>query len=313
MMINKPGIYPDIASADYFADPCEGPSLTQSLAKVLIEQSPAHARDQHPRLREAALAEDEPVEKYIAAQAIGNAAHMLMIRRGKEIEIADFDSWRTKEARTFREDAEQAGKTPILIKHFETATHMVNAARTQMINRGCEEAFTEGQGNGEVCIAWCEDGLWFRSLIDWLPTDHRILYDYKTSGMSCAPHGLGRMMMDAGWDIQAAMHERGLNILDPVNAGRRKFRFVAQENEPPYALVVCELTEAVMTMGRKKLEYAIRLWRMCMKSGAWPLYPPEIFRPEYPAWGESQWLAREIHEAAAERHPDRDARNLLAG
>jgi hypothetical protein len=41
MKITKPGIYPGVSSADYFADPCPTPSLTQSLCKILIERSPA--------------------------------------------------------------------------------------------------------------------------------------------------------------------------------------------------------------------------------------------------------------------------------
>jgi hypothetical protein len=47
-MIIQPGIYYDITPADYFADPCPEPSATQSVLKVLLDQSPAHARCEHP-------------------------------------------------------------------------------------------------------------------------------------------------------------------------------------------------------------------------------------------------------------------------
>src|SRR6202012_5013866 len=43
MKITEPGIYRDITEADYRADPFGG-SFTQSLAKVLNEHSPLHAR-----------------------------------------------------------------------------------------------------------------------------------------------------------------------------------------------------------------------------------------------------------------------------
>src|ERR1035438_10073976 len=39
-----PGIYKGMLSDDYFADPTPEPSLSQSVAKILIEQSPLHAR-----------------------------------------------------------------------------------------------------------------------------------------------------------------------------------------------------------------------------------------------------------------------------
>ena len=313
--ITKPGIYYDMQAADYFADPCPEPSLTQSIAKVLIERSALHAKCEHPRLRPQVEAIEEP-EKYVAAQAIGNAAHLSMIRRGKEIAVAEFDSWRSDKSKAFREAAEAAGKTPILEKHMLRAHAMVLAARLQLIDGGFTLAFANGEGNGEVCIAWEEDGLWFRSLIDWMPQYMDVFYDYKTTGMSVAPHGIGRMMVDAGWDVQAAMHERGLAILDPgikPKPTKRRYRFVVQENEPPYALIVCELSDAVMEMGRRKLEYAVGIWRTCMRTGAWPSYPAELHVPEYPGWAEAGWLNREIHEAGRRRAPQIASDHLMAG
>ena len=46
-MIGKAGIYTLSAEA-YHADPCPEPSLSASIANVLLQRSPAHARIQHP-------------------------------------------------------------------------------------------------------------------------------------------------------------------------------------------------------------------------------------------------------------------------
>lgn len=297
MLIKSPGLYKDFSTDDYFADPCQAPSLSQSVAKVLIEQSPLHAKMAHPKL---ALPiehddDDEP-EKYVKALAIGNAAHKLMLGRGKQMAVADFDSWRKKEAKEFREDAILHGREPILAKHYETAERMVLAARGQLsLIEGCERAFREG--DAEVVVASCEDGLWLRSMIDWITPDLREVVDYKTSGMSASPYNTGKLMASAGWDIQGAMHSRILDALDPAGAGRRRFLYVCQENEPPFALTVNELSESVMTIGRKKLDYAVRSWRRCMENGDWPAYPPVIIRPEYPVYAETAWLAREEMES----------------
>lgn len=303
-MMLKPGIYPDMDEAAYYADPAPGPSLTQSIAKVLIERSPAHARLEHPRL--CPPGETEP-ESYSAAKAIGSAAHRMMTGRGREVYVAPFDDWRTKEAKAQRDAAIAAGQIPILEKHGERAVSMVRSACSALLKAGIETAFRADTGSGEVCLLWQEDDLWFRSLVDWMPTDLLIPHDYKTTEMSVAPHGLSRMMINAGWDIQAAMQERGLAVLDPKNAGRRKFRFVVQEQDPPFALVVCELPESVLTLGRKKLDYAVNLWRACLKADVWPAYPPEVFYPEYPAYAETAWLNREVENAA------RPTNILLAG
>jgi hypothetical protein len=307
MRITEPGIYADISAADYYADPAPIPSLTQSIAKVLIDQSPLHARAAHPRFVEAEQADDE-AEKYVKAQAIGTAAHRLMIERGMEISAAPFDSWRSDKAKAFRADAEAAGKFAILAKHLVTADEMVTEALVQITTHEAHDAFSNGRG--EVMIAWEEDGIWFRSLVDWLHHDLTKVDDYKTGALSAAPHDVAGRMVAAGWDIQAAMIERGLNVLDPRGAGRRKFRFCVQENYRPYALSICELPESTMTMGRKKLQMAVDAWRHCITNDRWPAYPTELLRPEYPGWAEAKWLDREITEAARDRFP---ADMLMAG
>lgn len=293
--ITEPGVYLDMAAADYFADPCPAPSLTQSVAKILLDRSPLHAYGAHPRLG----GEADRAEDYVSAQAIGNAAHKLFLGRGKEIVVIEAPDFRTKEARATRDAVSAEGKVPILAKHYGRAQTMVKRAHEQL------EAFglAHPVGDTEAVIAWEEDGIWLRSMIDLLSPDRRLVIDYKTSGMSCAPHGIGRMMNDAGWDVQAAMHERGLFAVDPEGAGRRRHLFIAQENEEPYALTVVQISEAVMTMGRKKIAVAMDIWRRCIESDRWPGYPPEIVMPELPSWAETAWLDREeVEFTDATRH-----------
>lgn len=292
----KPGIYRDIDSAAYYADPCEQPSLSQSIAKIILDHSPLHAKLEHPRLCPVKADEDEDAEKYMKAQAIGNAAHKMLLGRGKEVDVLDFDNFRTKEAKMAREIAEKAGRVVILEKHMTGAEAMVAAARAQIAKHEANLTFKEG--SGEVAIICEDDGVWLRSLVDWLGFDLRRCDDYKSGGVSVAPHVIGLRMVDQGWDIQAAMQERILDVLDPEGAGRRKHRFIAQENMPPYALTVCELSESVMTMGRKKLQQAISMWRSCTKMNRWPGYPNRVVMPEYPGFKEKQWLDREEFEFA---------------
>lgn len=314
--ISAPGIFTDFDVAAYHADCCPAPSLNQSLVKVILDQSVGHAKCEHPRLKVDAQSVDEPTEKYDAAKAIGNAAHLLLIGRGKKLKVFDAPNWNAtgmgKGAKTqLLEDRDRAiadGFEPILQKHHDRALQMADRAREQLNQANWLEDFRVG--DGEVVVAWQEDGFWFRSLIDWRLTT--ILTDYKSTGMSVAPHVLGRLAVDAGWDIQAAFQERGLDVLDPEGAGRRRFRFFAQENYPPYAGVPVELTEAWLTMGRKKVAMAVDAWKDAMSSSSWPLYPPGVQRPEYPGWHESQWLNREITEAARQRVPIADD-HLMAG
>lgn len=286
MKLTKPGIYRGVTEADYRLDPCPSPSLTQSAVKILLERSPKHAWTGSPRLNPNFDPDDDP--KF----DVGNAAHRLVLGRGKDFEIVKASDWRTKAAQEAREKAADEGKIGILEHQFGQAAEMAAAARAQLDRHQDADAFTNG--DAEVMIAWEEDGIWFRSLIDWLHTDLRIVDDYKSTGMSVAPHVLGMRAEAAGWHIQHAFIERGLDVLDPARAGRRLFRNIAQETADPYALVTMRMNEHWLTMGRKKVQSGVDVWRRCIETGRWPSYPLHAIEPEYPNYKEKQWLDREL-------------------
>jgi len=289
--ITEPGIFTDIPANDYHADCCPTPSLTQSIVKTLWEKSPRHAWIAHPRLNPKW--EPDEATKF----NIGNCAHYHLLGRGKNIIVVDADDWRTKAAQLQRQEALAAGKVAVLREQWDRAGKMAEAAREQLQARGHTDAFTDAAGASEVMIAWREGDTWFRSLIDWLPKDCAIVWDYKTTAASAAPHALPNKVAEDGWAIQAAMHERGFSVLEPQGIGRRKHRFVCQENEPPYALTVSDIPESAMVMGRKILEHGLGLWHECMVAGthaaAWPLYDLHTQLPEFPPWAEARLLDRE--------------------
>ena len=72
MTVYDRGVY-EMPADQYHADPCEAPSLSSSLIKVLCSQSPIHAKAKHPRLS-AQIAEDE-AEHY----DIGTVAHAILL------------------------------------------------------------------------------------------------------------------------------------------------------------------------------------------------------------------------------------------
>ncbi len=88
--------------------------------------------------------------------------------------------------------------------------------------------------------------------------------------------------------------ERGLDIIDPASAGRRRYRFIGQETDKPHALTVMHMNEYWMTMGRKKVEAGIALWRPAVEHNYWRGYGTKAVIPEYPGFKEKQWLEREM-------------------
>ncbi len=289
-----PGIHLDIASADYFADPCESPSLTQSIASVLLDRSPRHAALRHPRLNPAW----EPYED--TKFNIGNAAHKLLIGRGKELVIVEADDWRTKDAKAARDEAHEAGKVAILAHQHDTAEDMAMAFRENIATvPDCVMAFDpHGGGHGEVVIIAEYDGVILRSMVDWM-RDTTHLDDLKTTGKSASPDNVPYVMADGEWALQAAIQERILDVIDPSGQGRRHHFFYLQENEDPYEVTVSELPEATLTKGRLMLDKAIAVWRDCMANNRWPGYPRIIHRPTYPAYMEARLIEQLMGDADA--------------
>lgn len=296
MKITKPGIYPGIRDADYRADPCPIPSLTQSLCKIALDRSMRSVRAACPPLNPDFEAEDDT--KF----DLGNTAHTMLLGRGKDIVALDFADWKTKAAKEAREAAAAEGKIGVLMGQHARAAAMAGEARAQLDRHADRDAFTSGKP--EVMIAWEEDGIWCRALIDWLHDDLRTVDDYKSTAMSVAPHVIGFRALNGGWDLQAAFISRGLDIIDPAGAGRRKFRFIAQETDPPHDIAVMHMTKPWMTMGAKKVGAAMQLWRAATKTSRWAGYGNRPMTPEYPAYQEKNWLERELSGEFETNNPD---------
>ena len=290
--LSEPGIYTGIDAAAYHADPAPEPSLTQSIAKILLERSPRHAQVAHPRLNPDYEPDDD------AKYDIGNIAHCLLLGRGKAFDVVDYSDWRTKAAQETRKLAAAAGKIAVLEKDHTRASAMAMAALHQLIERGFEFDWAPGAADAEAVVAWSENDIWLRCMIDWLSADRRKVWDLKTTSASAAPHQIAGKMENDGWTIQAAMHERGLNAVHPESAGRREHLFICQETQPPFALTIVRLPESALQLGRRRLNVAIGLWSDCIRRNEWPAYPSAVVVPHVPEWSESRWLNREIEEFA---------------
>lgn len=288
----EPGLF-EIGIEDYRRDPCPEPSLNNSLISALL-QAPAKARAQHPRLN-ATWKPDESKRL-----DLGSVAHKLLLGRGREIEVLQFDSYRTNAAKEARDAARLSGHIPVLVDDYATACAMEAAARAQLIEFGLADAFGES-GKSEVALFWRDaTGAWGRNLIDRLRDDLPTweIWDYKTTDRSARPEdpGLGIHVVSMGYDTQCAMQERGLTTLFPNLGGRLKFRLLFQETEPPYLISVVEPDAATMTMARKKVDYAFTAWANCLRTEKWAGYTPKIVPLRHAEYLANKWLQREIEE-----------------
>lgn len=285
-MIDKPGIY-DITAADYHADPSPAPSLSASIAHVLLSQSPQHAWFAHPKLNPAFEREED------GRFDVGTAAHGYLLEGEAGFVIVHAADWRTKLAQEARADARRAGKVPLLADQWAGVRAMATAAGPQLDAHEDPPRPLAG-GLPERTLIWQEGDIWCRARLDWLHEDRKMVEDLKTTGGTANPDVWTRgPLFDNGYDLQGAFYLRGLRVLFGIEAD---FRFVVQETYAPYALSVIGLGPDVLAIAEKKRRHAVEVWGYCLQTGQWPGYSTRTCYAELPPWEEARWLERELRD-----------------
>ncbi len=279
--ISEPGIY-DILAAEYHADPCPQPSLSASIAKILVDRTPAHAWIAHPRLNPAFESDED------RGFDLGSAAHAIVLEGGEKVKIIEAENYRTKEAREARDAAIQGGFLPLLEEQFERASAMASVLQDALkSHRSARNAFRNGKA--EQTLIWREGDIWCRARLDWLSNDGTI-WDYKTTDGSAGEWG-ARQLFNLGFDIQEAFYRRAVE--DSFDREEVDFRFVVQETEPPYLVNVVALDPQAQHYADARVEEAIDIWRRCLATGNWPGYPGEINFVSPPIWHERRFIERQ--------------------
>ena len=261
-------------SADaYHADPAPVPSLSNSVANVLLSRSPYHAWLAHPKLNPNYKSDES------SRFDLGSAAHAVLLEGDStKICVVDAADWRTKAAKEQRDQARENGLLPILAKHDFAVKEMVKAAKAFIAQSELSGIFD--QGKPEQTLMWKEGTTHCRSRLDWLTDDHKIILDYKTTD-SAAPEAFIRQIGRMGYDLQSAFYTCGVTA---ATGTIPKFVFLVQEIEAPYACSLVSLSNAYFELALEKYKAAARLWRECLDSGKWPAYPTRICYAEPPAW-----------------------------
>lgn len=281
--IDAPGVY-DISEDAYHADPCAEPSLSSSIARFLIQDSPRHARAAHPRLNTNWVQPDG--QRHLDA---GSLCHALILEGDDRAAVLPYENYRTKAAQESRDEARAAGKYPVLTHEMPEIHAMMAACREQISESEVPDAFTEGKA--ERVLVWQEfNGVWCRARVDWMMSRRAEIQDYKTGAVSMHPTQFSKRIVPNGLEVQEAFYRRGFKAifgLDPV------FRFIAQENFAPFALSVNSLSPSLKAYGEERVQYAIDTFGKCLQLGKWPGYPTYVCAAGLSPWDERSWREKE--------------------
>jgi hypothetical protein len=282
-MITKPGIY-KIPESEYHADPCPEPSLSNSIAKVIESQSPFHAWLKHPRLN------PEYREFHKTEFDMGSAAHNLLLEpKNSKVAVLEFDSFRTKLAQQARDEAYSNGLIPVLEHKYVPVVKMRDVALKFIENSELAGIFDDGKA--EQAVIWQEEnGVWCRALIDFLPNDHKIILDYKTTTNANPDEWSRRQIISLRYDMQAEFYKRGVLSVTGVHP---EFVFLVQENTAPYSCSLVGLDENMQRYGKVKILDALDIWSGCVKMDKWESYPKNIMYYNAPTYAMLETADRE--------------------
>jgi hypothetical protein len=266
--LRTPGVYV-IPSRFYHADPAPIPSLSHSIARVILDSSPMHARWKHPRLT------PEPPPKHEPTKSMddGTILHKLILGRGEDFEIIDAADWRTNAAKAAFKAARAIGKVPVLAHHLESLMACANAVLAQMrAHPACAEFFEPGQS--EATMLWREGPVWCRSLVDRIPDrEGAPLYDLKSTQRSAAPEEFGRTL-ERMYATQNAFYSRGAQAVLP--GPPREFRFIVFETSAPFAVSVLVCGASLLEIAERDIKRAVMSFAKCQILGDWPGYRNDV-------------------------------------
>ena len=297
--MTEPKILYDLPEDAYHADPCDTPSLSASLAHLMVSASPLHAWTASRKMNPAYESVDTP------AFNVGRAFHSLILDERPRVrvreEYGDWPDWRSKEAREWRDSMREAGEI-VLTKAEADALHpmRVNALKTlkSSLDIQPEKLPTE------VSLVWESGGVTNRARVDAIDTEKRIAVDLKTTAGLADPQRWVAASMDHGLDLRAAHYLDGLNWcwprpLDSDSVPEWRYIFLVVEKSAPHACSLVELDERTLAMGQSKLERARDAWSCCLADDDWPAWSKAVQEVSAPEWRVSQWIS-ELPEWGAE-------------
>jgi hypothetical protein len=260
------GYHHGLSMDRYLADPCPEPALSTGIVQALLEKSPLHAHDMHPRFGGNG---DEPT----ARGDLGSAVHSAVLG-GAEVVYAPpaFTDWRKGGAQDFRDEARAAGKLPLLA-HQRVAVETAAGNARRLLDK-------YGPGKAEVTMTWAEGGVWCRARADWLTDDGSYDWDIKTTESACPGPWIKSTLIRGKAMLQAGLRARGHTALGRT----RDVGFLLVEIVPPFAVSLVGLEPALADYADRQVQKSVAIWSRCLESGAWPSYSTDIHYAGLPGW-----------------------------
>jgi hypothetical protein len=204
-----------------------------------------------------------------------------------EVAVSSFDSYRTKEARQWRDEQLAAKRIIATRDEIESAK-----AAAKMLTEACRaSADIFAKSKSQVIIAGRVLDVKVKGLVDLAPVGEDFLADLKTVSDFSA-EGFAKAVSNFGYHVQAGIYLNLWNAMFP-NDQRTRFKFVWQESEAPFETCVTELSPPDIEAGWLYASTLIQRLIDATASDTWPMaFEGRNITTTRPTWASIQEEAK---------------------
>lgn len=228
----------------------DNPAVSRS-GVIKLLRSPAHYKTKTETTR---------------AMEIGTAVHSKILEGRTDYVVNPFDSFRSKEAREWRE-----AQTEIVLNETEAA--QIEAMETAVNNhRGAMKLLSEGVPEQTYFFTEPHTGVKCKVRPDWITPDG-FLVDLKTTN-DASESGFKKSVYSFRYDIQTAFYLDGVEYA----TGQRPkgFIFINVEKSEPFGVSLFQLNDDWIESARFTYIDALDTFKTCEASNEWPAYSEQI-------------------------------------
>jgi hypothetical protein len=184
----------------------------------------------------------------------------------------------TKEGKAWR-DA-QKGTTIITQAESDMIGGIMNSVTKHPV---AQKLLAAGRAEQSI-FAVDKQGTLRKGRTDWLPDKTPVIVDLKTCE-DARPEKFTRSILDYRYHVQAAYY---IDLCKLAGEDRRHFILIAVEKTPPYAVMVYQIMDEDIEIGRSLYRRDLQVYRNCLASGQWPAYPEDIELIGIPEYAKQQ-------------------------
>jgi hypothetical protein len=221
-----------------------------------------------------------PPMKSTPAMEFGTLVHDLLLSPGDcdKYVTSPYDSYRTNEAKAWRDEQIAAGKSVVTKDDLGRARNIEQCLRDHPQMIGLGSYASEVAVYGKIGSTQC------RGMIDIVPEEEGYhLVDLKTTSNIGTAADVQRTILNRGYHWQAAMYLDLWNAA--TNEDRDKFMFIFVEVDAPHEIAILTLAPELIAHGRNEYLAAIKRYQNCLSTGIWPgAIGNDVLEVGVPAW-----------------------------